>query len=243
MGPICVAKHLAPFLPGHPLLKTGGDKPIPSVASAPWSSASILLISYAYIKLLGRDGCRKATEIAILNANYIKSKLEQHYPILYTGKNDRIAHELILDCRQFKQKLDIDAEDIAKRLIDYGFHAPTLSFPVVGTLMIEPTESEDKEELDRFCEAMISIRREIQEVDDGKADAVDNVLRNAPHTAMEIASETWVHAYTREKAVYPVEYLREFKFWAPVSRINNPYGDRNLVCTCPPIADYLPVEV
>lgn len=238
MGPICVAAHLLPYLPGHPLVKTGGTKAIHSVSSAPWGSASILLISHAYIRMLGRDGVTNATKYAILNANYIKSRLEKYYKVLYAGKKGRVAHELIVDVRQFKNSVNIDVEDIAKRLMDYGFHAPTVSFPVVGTLMIEPTESEDKAELDRFCDALISIRKEIEEIENGVADEKDNVLKNAPHTAEMAVADKWVHSYSREKAVYPLDYLRANKFWTPVGRVNNPYGDRNLVCTCPPIAAY-----
>ncbi len=236
MGPICVAKHLAPYLPSHPLTNTGGKKAIHAVAASPWGSASILLISHAYIAMLGERGLTEATRFAILNANYLKAKLEKHFPILYQGKNGKVAHEFILDLRQFKPT--IEAEDVAKRLMDYGFHAPTVSFPVAGTLMIEPTESESKTELDRFADAMISIRNEIKEILDGKADAQDNVLKNAPHTAQEALSETWNHPYTRYKAVYPVMELRQRKFWPSVGRINNSYGDRNIMCTCPPVEDY-----
>jgi glycine dehydrogenase len=236
MGPICVAKHLTPYLPGHTVIASGGAKAIHAVAASPWGSASILLISYAYITMLGQHGLAEATKFAILNANYLKSKLEKHYPILYQGKNGKVAHEFILDLRQFKPA--VEAEDVAKRLMDYGFHAPTVSFPVAGTLMIEPTESESKAELDRFADALISIRNEIQEIIDGKSDAQDNVLKNAPHTAQEALSETWNHPYTRYKAVYPAMYLRKRKFWCPVGRINNPYGDRNIMCTCPPSEAY-----
>src|SRR3954452_328121 len=198
MGPIGVAAHLAPYLPGHPLVKTGGSQAIHALAAAPWSSASILLISYAYIRMLGGNGMTEATRYAILNANYIKSRLEKHYPVLYTRANGRVAHEMIFDLRPLKQASGIDETDVAKRLMDYGFHAPTVSFPVAGTLMVEPTESEPKEELDRFCDAMISIRGEIQAVVDGKADPKDNVLKNAPHTAEAVASSDWPHPYSRE---------------------------------------------
>jgi len=242
MGPICVAQHLLPYLPGHPLVKTGGAKAIPPVSAAPWGSASILLISYAYIRLLGREGLTSATKHAILNANYIKSRLEKHYKVLYVGKNSRVAHELIVDMREFRQA-GIEVEDIAKRLMDYGFHAPTVSFPVPGTLMIEPTESEDKAELDRFCDALIAIRKEIEEIETGVADEKDNVLKNAPHTAEMVVADKWTHPYTREKAAYPLDYLRANKFWVPVGRVNNPYGDRNLVCTCPPIEAYSDKEL
>ncbi len=238
MGPICVTKELVDYLPGHTLIKTGGEKSIHAVSSAPWGSASILLISYAYIKMLGRDGIKSATEFAILNANYIKSRLEKYYQPLYTGKNNRVAHELIIDTRVFKNTSKVEVEDIAKRLIDYGFHAPTMSWPVIGTMMIEPTESEDKDELDRFCDAMISIYNEIKEIESGISDMTDNVLKNAPHTNFSVVSDNWEHKYTREKAAYPLNYLKNNKIWASVGRINNAYGDRNLVCTCPPLSDY-----
>jgi glycine dehydrogenase len=239
MGPICVAKHLAPYLPGHPLVQSGGEKAIHAVAAAPWGSASILLISYAYIKMLGAHGVTEATRYAILNANYLKARLAKHYPVLYQGKTGRVAHEFILDLRMFKSGVNIEVEDVAKRLIDYGFHAPTVSFPVPGTLMIEPTESESKAELDRFADALIAIRAEIQEIADGKADPNDNVLKNAPHTAREALNELWNHPYTRYKAVYPLPYLKDNKFWPSVARINNSYGDRNIMCSCPPIESYL----
>jgi glycine dehydrogenase len=238
MGPICVAPHLAPYLPRHPLAKTGGAKAIHAVSSAPWGSPSILLISYAYIKMLGAAGVTDATRYAILNANYLKARLEKHYPVLYQGARGRVAHEFILDLRQLKHEAGIEAEDVAKRLMDYGFHAPTVSFPVAGTLMIEPTESESKAELDRFADAMISIRKEIQEIVDGKSDPADNVLKNAPHTAHEALSEDWNHPYTRYKAVYPLYFVRHHKFWPSVGRINNSYGDRNIMCACPPIESY-----
>jgi glycine dehydrogenase len=217
MGPIGVAAHLAPFLPGHAVVKTGGEKAIHAVSAAPWGSASILPISYAYIAMMGGEGLRRATEMAILNANYIKARLEEHYPVLYAGSNGRCAHEMIIDCRSFKQS-GVEVEDIAKRLMDYGFHAPTVSFPVAGTLMIEPTESEPKEELDRFCEAMISIREEIQEIEQGKADKQQNVLKLAPHTAQVALADTWNRPYSRQKAVYPLEWVKAGKFWPSVSR-------------------------
>ncbi|HTK29462.1 MAG TPA: aminomethyl-transferring glycine dehydrogenase [Vicinamibacterales bacterium] len=239
MGPIGVAEHLAPYLPGHPLIKTGGSRAIHALAAAPWSSASILLISYAYIRMLGADGMTSATRHAILNANYIKSRLEKHYPVLYTRANGRVAHEMIFDLRPLKQASGIDETDVAKRLMDYGFHAPTVSFPVAGTLMIEPTESEPKEELDRFCDAMIAIRGEIQAVIDGKADRRDNVLKHAPHTAAAVSADDWDHAYTREEAAFPLPFVRARKFWPSVGRIDNPYGDRNLMCSCPPVAEYV----
>ncbi len=243
MGPICVAKHLLPYLPGHTVVKTGGEKAIHSISAAPWGSANILLISYAYIKMLGREGVTNATKYAILNANYIKSRLDKHFKVLYVGKNGRVAHELIVDMRAFKNSANIEVEDIAKRLIDYGFHAPTVSFPVAGTLMIEPTESEDKDELDRFCDALISIKKEIGEIEQGVADEKDNVLKNAPHTAEMVVADKWNHPYSREKAAYPLEYLRANKFFPAVGRVNNPFGDRNLVCTCPPIEAYSDKEM
>ena len=238
MGPICVAKHLAPYLPGHPVVKTGGEKAIHAVASAPWSSASILLISYAYIRMLGGEGVREATRYAILNANYLKAKLEPHFKILYKGKNGGVAHEFIIDMKEFKEKCRIDVEDISKRLMDYGFHAPTVSFPVHDTLMVEPTESESKAELDRFVDALLSIKNEIGEVANGIADNADNVLKNAPHTAAEATKNDWDHAYSRAKAVYPLPDVRHRKFWPSVGRINNTYGDKNIVCSCPPIESY-----
>jgi glycine dehydrogenase len=238
MGPIGVAAHLAPYLPGHPVVKVGGARAIPALAAAPWGSSNILLISYAYITMLGARGMTNATRFAILNANYIKSRLEKHYPVLYTRQNGRVAHEMIFDLRPLKQASGIDETDVAKRLMDYGFHAPTVSFPVAGTLMIEPTESEPKEELDRFCEAMIAIRAEIQAVIDGRADPKDNVLKHAPHTAAAVSSDSWTHAYSREAAAFPLPFVRAHKFWPSVGRIDNPYGDRNLFCACPPIEAY-----
>lgn len=237
MGPIGVAAHLVPFLPGNANIQTGGEQAINGVSSAPWGSALILLISYGYIKMLGAQGVTDATRYAILNANYMKARLEGHYDVLYTGVNKTVAHEMILDCREYK-KAGIEVEDIAKRLIDYGFHAPTVSFPVAGTVMIEPTESEPKAELDRFCEAMISIRKEIAEVEAGLADKQDNVLKMAPHTNLEVTSDEWNHSYSRSKAAYPVKGLKEMKFWASVARVDNAFGDRNLVCTCPPMEEY-----
>lgn len=238
MGPICVNDKLAPYLPGHVFSKTGGSKPIHAVSSAPFGSASILLISYAYIRMLGGDGLTNATKFAILNANYIKAKLEKEYAVLYTGVQGRAAHELIIDLRPFKAVAS--AEDVAKRLIDYGFHAPTLSFPVAGTIMIEPTESEAKDELDRFCDAMLQIRKEIDEIASGTMDAASNTLSNAPHTAFMAASDEWPYTYSREKAVYPLPYLREgLKYWPTVRRVDNAQGDRNLVCTCPPVEAYM----
>ena len=241
MGPIGVAAHLVPYLPGHPVVKTGGDRAIHAVSAGPWGSPSILVISYGYLKMLGRDGSANATRCAILNANYIKARLEAHYPVLYARKNGRVAHEMVFDLRPIKQAsgaANITETDVAKRLMDYGFHAPTVSFPVAGTLMIEPTESEPKDELDRFCDAMIAIRAEIQAVIDGKADPLDNVLKNAPHTAAAVSADVWRHAYSREQAAYPLPFVRARKFWPAVGRIDNPYGDRNLICTCPPISAY-----
>ncbi|MDO9102918.1 MAG: aminomethyl-transferring glycine dehydrogenase [Candidatus Nitrotoga sp.] len=238
MGPIGVAKHLAPFLPSHSLVKTGGGNGIHAVSAAPYGSALILLISYGYIKMLGNDGVTEATRIAILNANYIKDSLKDHFPTLYSGANGRCAHEMILACVAFKKEAGIEVGDIAKRLMDYGYHAPTVSFPVADTLMIEPTESESKEELDRFCSAMISIRKEIDEVITGKADKEDNVLKNAPHTAKSVLTSNWKHSYSREKAVYPLKWVQDNKFWPSVARVDNVRGDKNLICACPPIQAY-----
>jgi glycine dehydrogenase len=238
MGPICVNDKLKPFLPGHPLIKTGGEKAVPAVSSAPWGSSLILLISYGYIKMLGGNGLTDATRYAILNANYLRAKLEKHYPILYVGSEGMVAHEMILDCREFKRTAGVEVSDIAKRLMDYGFHAPTVSFPVAETLMVEPTESESKAELDRFVEAMIGIRNEITEIENGKADKADNVLKMAPHTSEEVCADTWSHVYGREKAAFPVNVNRDWKYWPTVSRVDNAFGDRNLICTCPPIEAY-----
>ena len=238
MGPIGVAAHLLPFLPSNPLIKTGGEKAIHAISAAPYGSALILLISYAYIKMLGAKGLRESTEIAILNANYIAAGLKGHYDILYTGKNGTVAHEMILDCRDFKRTAEVEVADMAKRLIDFNFHAPTVSFPVAGTLMIEPTESEDKEELDRFITAMIKIREEIRQIEEGKADKVNNLLKNAPHTADCIINKEWTYPYTPQEAAYPVAYLKEWKYWVPVRRVDNAFGDRNLICSCPSIESY-----
>jgi glycine dehydrogenase len=237
MGPIGVAAHLAPYLPGHPVVPVGGERAIHAVSAAPWGSASILLISYAYIRMLGVDGVTDATRYAILNANYIKARLEPHYPVLYSRPNGRVAHEMIFDLRGFKAA-GIEEMDVAKRLMDFGFHAPTVSFPVAGTLMVEPTESEDKGELDRFCDAMIAIRREIDAVVAGTADAKDNVLKNAPHSAAAVLATEWNHPYTREQAAFPLPFVKANKFWPSVGRIDNPYGDRNLFCMCPPVETY-----
>jgi glycine dehydrogenase len=241
MGPIAVNECLAPFLPSHPVIKTGGENGIPAIAAAPYGSASILTISWAYMLMMGGNGLTDATRYAILNANYIKTRLEKHFRILYAGKNGRTAHEFIVDLREFKPA-GIEVEDVAKRLIDYGYHAPTVSFPVPGTMMIEPTESETMSELDRFCDAMISIRNEIQEVVDGVADKNDNVLKNAPHTARAVTSDAWSHPYSREKAAWPLDWVRESKYWVPVSRVDSAYGDRNLICSCPPMEEYETAE-
>jgi glycine dehydrogenase len=248
MGPICVNEKLAPYLPGHVINKqkeqkeSNGMPTAPhgsgAVSSAPFGSASILLISYAYIKMLGSEGITQATKFAILNANYMKARLEKYFKVLYTGSQGCCAHEFIVDLRPFKISAGIEAEDVAKRLMDYGFHAPTLSFPVPGTIMIEPTESEDKAELDRFCEAMISIYQEIRAIEEGKADKVDNVLKNAPHTQHEVCANEWTHAYGRQAAAFPLAFVKENKFWPSVSRVNNTFGDRNLVCTCEPVSSY-----
>jgi glycine dehydrogenase len=238
MGPIAVARHLAPFLPGHPVTGLGGPESIGPVAGAPFGSPSILTISWVYVTLMGRDGLTKATQVAILNANYMAKRLEKHYPILYTGNAGFVAHEFILDVRQFKEAAGVEAMDVAKRLMDYGFHAPTVSFPVAGTLMIEPTESESKAELDRFCDAMILIRAEIQEIIDGRQSRTNNVLKNAPHTARMVAASEWDRPYSREQAAFPAEWVKEHKFWPHVGRIDEAFGDRNLICTCPPMERY-----
>ena len=238
VGPIGVAKHLVPFLPGHAVVKTGGEQGISAVSAAPYGSALILLISYGYIKMLGGTGLTEATRIAILNANYIKESLKDHYPTLYSGKNGRCAHEMILACAEFKRDGGVEVGDIAKRLMDYGYHAPTVSFPVADTLMVEPTESESKQELDRFCSALIAIRHEIDEVISGKADRQDNVLKNCPHTAKSVITDNWNRSYSREKAVYPLHWVRDNKFWPSVGRIDNVRGDKHLICACPPIESY-----
>lgn len=242
MGPICVAEHLAPFLPGHAVVDLERPQAMHAVSAAPWGSASILLISYAYIRMMGGEGLTDATRYAILNANYLKSRLEGHYKILYQGKQGRVAHEMILDTREFKNSAGIEAEDFAKRLMDYGFHAPTVSFPVAGTLMIEPTESESLAELDRFCDAMIAIREEIRAIEEGRMDKLDNPLKNAPHTAAVVTAETWAHGYSRQEAAYPAPWVQERKFWPSVSRINNTLGDRQLICVCPPVEAYAEVS-
>jgi glycine dehydrogenase len=238
MGPICVAGHLEPFLPGHPVVPTGGGKAIGPVSAAPWGSASILPISWVYIALMGGKGLTLATETAILNANYMAARLREHYPVLYAGGQGRVAHEFILDLRPFKTTAGVEAEDVAKRLMDFSFHAPTMSFPVAGTLMIEPTESESKPELDRFCDAMIRIREEIRALEQGKMDRQNNPLKNAPHTADDVTADDWDRPYGREQAVFPAPWVRERKFWPYVNRVDNPWGDRNLMCTCPPVDSY-----
>ena len=238
MGPIGVKAHLAPFLPGHPVIKTGGEQSIQAISAAPWGSASILLISWTYIAMMGGKGLTNATKIAILNANYIKARLAEYYPTLYVGSNGRVGHEMIIDMRQFKQSANIEVEDIAKRLIDYGFHAPTVSFPVPGTMMIEPTESEPLAELDRFCEAMIGIRKEIVDIEQGIMSKDNNLLKHAPHTAHVIMQDAWDRPYSRMQAAYPLPYVREKKFWPSIGRVNNTHGDRTLICSCPPMEAY-----
>jgi glycine dehydrogenase len=229
MGPICVAPHLVPYLPSHPVVSLTKEPGLGAVAAAPWGSASILLISWMYIGLMGGKGLTEATRIAILNANYVAKRLEPYFPVLYKGKKGMVAHECILDLRQYKS---VTVEDVAKRLMDYGFHAPTISWPVPGTMMVEPTESEGKEELDRFCEAMIAIHAEIIAIESGRADRQNNVLKNAPHTADAVISDKWDRPYPREQAAYPAPWTRENKLWPAVGRIDNVYGDRNLVCSC-----------
>jgi glycine dehydrogenase len=238
MGPIGVSQHLVPFLPGHSIIKMGDEQAIGAISAAPWGSASILPISWMYIAMMGAAGLTEATKVAILNANYIAHRLKPYYPVLYKGKTNLVAHECILDLRSLKKSAGIEVDDIAKRLMDYGFHAPTVSWPVAGTMMVEPTESESKEELDRFCEAMIAIRQEIEEIETGKVDAHDNVLKNAPHTAETLLASQWQHPYSREQAAYPAPWTREHKFWPCVGRIDNAYGDRNLVCSCLPMDAY-----
>jgi glycine dehydrogenase len=235
VGPICVASQLAPFLPGNPVIKSGGEQAITAISAAPFGSSLACLISYAYITMLGPKGLRSATEHAILNANYIKQRLKGHYETLYSGERGRAAHEMIIDCRPFKAN-GIEVVDIAKRLMDYGFHAPTVSFPVAGTMMIEPTESESKEELDRFCDAMISIKNEI---DASSKDDEQNLLKNAPHTLQMLTADVWEMPYTRQQAAFPLEYISDNKFWPTVRRVDDAYGDRNLICTCEPIESYM----
>jgi glycine dehydrogenase len=217
----------------------GGSQPISAVSAAPWGSSLILLISYGYIKMLGQKGVKKSTEYAILNANYMKSRLASSFPILYSGKHGTVAHEMILDCRGFKKSTGVEVGDIAKRLMDYGYHAPTVSFPVAGTLMVEPTESESKAELDRFVDTMIAIRKEIEEIENGTSDKEDNVLVNSPHTSKMVVTDNWNHSYSREKAAFPLPYVAEAKIWPPVGRVDNARGDRNLICTCPSTESYV----
>ena len=237
VGPICVADHLKDFLPSNPIIPSGGEHPIDAISSAPWGSALVCLISYGYIRMLGKIGVKNSTEIAIVNANYMKTKLEKNFKILYSGENGRSAHEFIIDCREFK-KYNIEVVDIAKRLIDYGFHAPTVSFPVPGTIMIEPTESENLEEIDRFCDTLLNIKDEIDKIDVGQFDKKDNPVVNAPHTYLELSADEWKHSYSRKEAAFPKTYLKDYKYWAPVARVDNVYGDRNLVCSCPSMDEY-----
>src|SRR5580658_7406414 len=225
-------------LPGHPVVPVGGDQTIGPISAAPFGSASILLISWAYIAMMGPAGLKRASEVAILSANYVAERLHAHFPVFYRGKRGRVAHECILDTRSVKRTAGIEAEDIAKRLMDFGFHAPTMSFPIAGTLMVEPTESEPKGELDRFCDAMIAIRAEIRAVEEGRASRDDNPLKNAPHTALTVTASEWTHPYSREQAAFPTAATRARKFWPAVGRINNAQGDRHLVCTCPPLESY-----
>jgi len=233
MGPIACNDTLAPYLPGDPI---EGEMP---VSAAPYGSPSILPISWMYISMMGAEGLKRATEVAILNANYMATRLRGHYDVLYTGPNNRVAHEFIIDCRPFEKSANIRVEDIAKRLMDYGFHSPTMSWPVPGTLMIEPTESESKAELDRLCDALIAIRSEIRQIETGELDKDDNPLKHAPHTAEAVSDDHWPHTYPRSLAAYPAPWLRDHKYWPPVGRIDNPYGDRHLVCTCPPMNQYI----
>jgi glycine dehydrogenase len=243
MGPICVRKHLAPFLPGHVEIKDARNRnQHTAVSAAPYGSASILLISYGYIRMLGNAGVKLSTQYAILNANYMRARLKGQFDILYTNHNGQCAHEFIVDLRPFKKSAEIEAEDVAKRLIDYGFHAPTMSFPVPGTIMIEPTESEDKAELDRFCNALLSIREEIRAIEEGKSDKKDNALKNAPHTQFVVTGDEWKHPYTRQQAAFPLAYVTLNKFWPGVARVNNTYGDRNLICSCEPVESYMEAE-
>jgi glycine dehydrogenase len=237
VGPVAVKAHLAPYLPGA--RDADGRTRVGSVSAAPFGSASILPISWMYITLMGAAGLRRATEVALLNANYVAKRLDAHYPVLYSGKNGYVAHECILDLRPLKEASGIGAEDVAKRLIDYGFHAPTLSFPVAGTLMVEPTESESRAELDRFVDAMIAIRDEIRAVEAGRMDRDDNPLRNAPHTAAMVMAENWEHAYSRELAAFPLPSLKRNKYWPPVARVDNAYGDRNIMCACVPVGEFV----
>lgn len=234
MGPIGVAAHLAPFLPDHPVVPLGSPEPFGTVSSAPWGSPSILPISWAYIRMMGPEGLKRASQVAILNANYVARRLAGHYELLYSGPHGLIGHECILDTRPFRKSAGVDVEDIAKRLIDYGFHAPTISFPVPGTMMVEPTESESREELDRFVDAMIAIREEIREIEDGRADREDNLLNSSPYTLEAVTADDWPHPFSRERAAFPSPESRDHKVWPVVGRVDAAYGDRNLVATCPP---------
>ena len=238
MGPICVKSHLAPFLPTHPVVSTGVKNGVGAISSAPWGSASILPISWTYITMMGATGLTRATEVAILNANYMARRLDAHYPVLYKGKNGFVAHECIIDLRPLKASAGIEPQDVAKRLMDYGFHAPTVSFPVTGTLMIEPTESESLHEINRFIDAMIQIREEITEIERGVMTQDNNLLKNAPHTATAIAADQWTRPYSRLRAAYPTRHQHISKFWPAVSRINEVLGDRQLICSCPPTDEY-----
>ncbi len=238
-GPIAVAKHLVPFLPGHPVVHINREKSITAVSAAPWGSALITLISYAYIKMMGGEGLTLASKAAIVNANYMLAKLKDTFKVLYSGLNGRVGHELIFDMREFKHSCNIEVEDIAKRLMDYGFHAPTVSFPVPGTLMVEPTESESKAEIDRYCDALLSIREEIREIEQEKFSKSENVLKHSPHTLASVITDEWKYSYSREKAAYPLPFTRDGKFWPSVRRVDNAYGDRNLVCSCLPIEEYI----
>jgi glycine dehydrogenase len=242
MGPICVAEHLVPFLPGHPTLQEQSDRALGAIAAAPYGSPGILPISWMYIALMGDEGLARASQVAILNANYMAKRLSSHYPVLYSGRSGFVAHEFIIDLREFKSTAQITVDDVAKRLMDYGFHAPTMSWPVVGTMMIEPTETESKAELDRFCDAMLSIREEIRALERGDSDPEDNLLKNAPHTAAAVTASDWSHPYSRESAAFPAAWVREHKFWPAVGRIDNAYGDRHLVCTCDTVEAYAALE-
>jgi glycine dehydrogenase len=239
MGPIGVASHLTPFLPGNPVVRVGGEQTIGAISAAPWGSSSILPISWVYIKMMGGTGLADATKLAILNANYIAHRLQESFPVLYRGRNGTVAHECIVDTRVVKSSSGVDVEDIAKRLMDYGFHAPTISFPVAGTMMVEPTESESKVELDRFCDAVIAIREEIRSIEQGVLPRDDNPLANAPHTVHEVTATEWTHPYSRETAAFPSPHARHRKFWPTVARIESAFGDRNLVCACPPVSAYM----
>jgi glycine dehydrogenase len=238
IGPICVKEHLKPYLPGHSVIGLNTAKGVTAVSAAPYGSPSILPIPWMYIAMMGGEGLKKASEVAILNANYIAKRLSKHYPILYKGKNGFVAHECIIDLRDWPERADVNVEDVAKRLMDYGFHSPTMSWPVAGTLMIEPTESESKAELDRFCDAMISIYKEFQEVESDQSKRGINVLKNAPHTQTVVTADKWDKAYSREKAAFPLEYVRHSKFWPSVGRVDNAYGDKNFFCACPPLDEY-----